>query len=171
MRVIDTTYEYRKGIGKDINRLEEGGSLVLGGVEIPFNMGLLAHSDGDIVIHAVIDAMLGATCIGDIGELFPDHDAKYHKIASSKLLAFVRDLIESENWEIVNIDIVIKAEQPKLYPYKAQIKRSIADMCGADFAKVNIKAKTNEGVGPVGRGEAMEAMAMVLLRRAIKNKY
>ncbi|ARN56390.1 2-C-methyl-D-erythritol 2,4-cyclodiphosphate synthase [Sedimentisphaera salicampi] len=171
MKVVDTTFEYRTGLGTDIHRLDEDEKLFLGGVEIPFDKGLVGHSDGDVVIHAVIDAILGAACIGDIGEFFPNSDERYHNIDSKKLLSFVIEITESEKWEFVNIDIVIKAEEPNLSAYKKQIKRSIADICGADFAKVNIKAKTNEGMGAVGRCEAIEAMAMVLLRRAVKNKF
>lgn len=165
---FDADFEYRTGLGTDIHRLVEGRRLILGGVKIPYELGLLAHSDGDVVIHAVIDSLLGAMCMGDIGEFFPDTDPNYENADSRKLLSFVRELMDSEKWEIVNLDIIIKAQEPKLSKYKPQIKRSIADVAGMNFANVNIKAKTNEGCGDVGNCEAIEAMAMVLLRRRLK---
>lgn len=165
---FEADFEYRTGIGTDIHRLVEGRRLILGGVNIPYTMGLLAHSDGDVVLHAVIDALLGAMCMGDIGELFPDTDPHYENADSRNLLSFVRELMDSEKWEIVNLDLIIKAESPKLSKYKPQIKRSVADVAGMNFANVNVKAKTNEGLGAVGRSEAIEAMAMVLLRRRLK---
>ncbi len=165
---FEADFEYRTGIGTDIHRLVEGRRLILGGVHIPYTMGLLAHSDGDVVLHAVIDALLGAMCMGDIGELFPDTDPHYENADSRHLLSFVRELMDSEKWEIVNLDIIIKAESPKLSKYKPQIKRSVADVAGMNFANVNVKAKTNEGLGAVGRSEAIEAMATVLLRRRLK---
>jgi 2-C-methyl-D-erythritol 2,4-cyclodiphosphate synthase len=161
-------FEYRTGIGTDLHRLVEGRRLILGGVHIPHELGLQAHSDGDVVIHAVIDAILGAMCMGDIGELFPDTDPHYENADSRSLLSFVRELMDSEKWEIVNLDIIIKAQQPKLSKYKPQIKRSVADVAGMNFANVNVKAKTNEGLDAVGNNEAIEAMAMVLLRRRLK---
>ena len=165
---FDADFEYRTGLGIDLHRLVEGRRLILGGARIPSDVGLLAHSDGDVVIHAVIDAMLGAMCMGDIGEFFPDTDPNYENADSRKLLSFVSELMSSEKWEIVNLDLVIKAEQPKLSQYKPQIKRSIADLACMNFANVNVKAKTNEGFGAVGRSEAIEAMAIVLLRRRLK---
>lgn len=165
---FDADFEYRTGLGTDLHRLVEGRRLILGGVKIPSEVGLLAHSDGDVVIHAVIDALLGAMCMGDIGEFFPDTDPNYENADSRKLLSFVSELMDSEKWEIVNLDLVIKAEKPKLSNYKPQIKRSIADLAGMNFANVNVKAKTNEGVDAVGRAEAIEAIAMVLLRRRLK---
>ncbi len=161
-------FEYRTGIGTDIHRLVEGRRLVLGGVAIPYHLGLKAHSDGDVVIHAVIDALLGAMCMGDIGELFPDTDPHYENVDSRNLLSFVRELMSSEKWEIVNLDVIIKAQAPNLSKFKPQIKRSVADAAGMNFANVNIKAKTNEKLDAIGNNEAMEAMAVVLLRRRLK---
>jgi len=161
-------FEYRTGLGTDIHRLVEGRRLVLGGVHIPYHLGLQAHSDGDVVMHAVIDAILGAMCMGDIGELFPDTDPHYKGADSRSLLSFVSELMISEKWEIVNLDVVIKAQEPKLSNYKPQIKRSVADVAGMNFANVNIKAKTNEKLDAVGSSEAIEAMAIVLLRRRLK---
>ncbi len=161
-------FEYRTGIGTDIHRLVDDKKLVLGGVKIPYNRGLEAHSDGDVVIHAVIDAILGAMAMGDIGELFPDTDPMYQNADSRGMLTFVRELLEAEKWEIVNLDIIIKAETPKLSAYKPQIKRAVADGAGMNFANVNVKAKTNEKLDAVGSGEAIETLAMVLLRRRLK---
>jgi 2-C-methyl-D-erythritol 2,4-cyclodiphosphate synthase len=164
----DLNYEYRTGIGSDIHRLVEGRQLKLGGIAIPFDKGLLAHSDGDVVLHALIDAVIGAAGLGDIGTLFPDTDPQFKNIDSKELVLKTRDYINSKNWEIVNIDIIVNAEEPKLGPYKMQMKRCIADLMATDFMNVNVKAKTNEGMGEVGTGLAISAMANVLLRRRLK---
>ncbi len=141
---------------------------MLGGVQVPFGMGLLGHSDGDAVLHAVVDAMLGAAGMGDIGTLFPDTDPKYKDADSKELLIVIKEQIKDKQWEIVNIDLIIHAEQPKLGVYKGQMKRAIAGLLGIDFAAVNVKAKTNEGFGEIGVGLAMAATANVLLRRRVK---
>jgi 2-C-methyl-D-erythritol 2,4-cyclodiphosphate synthase len=141
---------------------------MLGGVQIPFPLGLSGHSDGDVVLHAVIDGLLGAAGMGDIGTLFPDTDEKYKDADSKGLLLDVKDRLAAKDWTVVNIDITIKAEQPKLGAFKGQIKRCIASLLGIDFTAVNVKAKTNEGLGYVGEGEAIEAVAAVLLRKKIK---
>lgn len=164
----DYNYEYRTGIGTDIHRLVEGRPLKLGGILVPFDKGLLAHSDGDVALHALMDAIIGAAGLGDIGLLFPDTDPQFKDIDSKELALKVRDYITKKNWEIVNIDIIINAEEPKLGPFKMQMKRCIADLTGIDFLNVNVKAKTNEGMGEVGTGLAISAMATVLLRRRIK---
>ncbi|MDD5134069.1 MAG: 2-C-methyl-D-erythritol 2,4-cyclodiphosphate synthase [Phycisphaerae bacterium] len=161
-------YEYRTGIGTDIHRLIEGKPLKLGGILIPFEKGLLAHSDGDVALHAVIDAIAGAAGLGDIGMLFPDTDPQFKDIDSKELVLKVKEYIEHKNWEIVNVDVTITAEEPKLGQYKAQMKRCIASLLGIDFLDVNVKAKTNEGLGETGQGLAISAMAAVLLRRKIK---
>ncbi|MCE5341274.1 MAG: 2-C-methyl-D-erythritol 2,4-cyclodiphosphate synthase [Planctomycetaceae bacterium] len=166
--ISDLNYEYRTGIGTDIHRLVEGRELKLGGVTVPFDRGLLAHSDGDVVLHALIDAVVGAAGMGDIGMLFPDSDPQFKNIDSKELTLKTRDYIASKNWEVVNIDIIVNAEEPKLGQYKMQMKRCIADLFGIDFVNVNVKAKTNEGLGEVGNGLAISAMANVLLRRRIK---
>ncbi|AQT67634.1 2-C-methyl-D-erythritol 2,4-cyclodiphosphate synthase [Anaerohalosphaera lusitana] len=165
---LDLKYEYRTGIGTDIHKLVLDRELKLGGVEVPYPKGLLGHSDGDVVLHAVIDAVLGAMCAGDIGTLFPDTDAKYKGIDSKALVLLVRDLMEEMRWEVVNVDVIIHAEEPKLGAYKGQIKRCVASLLSADFNNVNIKAKTNEGLGPVGEGLAIESTVSVLLRRRLK---
>ena len=161
-------YEYRTGIGTDIHQLIADRPLMLGGIQVPFNLGLLAHSDGDVVLHAVIDAVLGAAALGDIGTLFPDTDPEWKDADSGELVIRVREQIRQHHWEVVNLDVIIHAQQPKLEAYKGQIKREIAGLLETDFANVNIKAKTNEGLDAVGEGRAIASTAMVLLRRRIK---
>ena len=161
-------YEYRSGIGTDIHRLVEGKDLMLGGVHVPYSMGLKGHSDGDAVLHAVIDAMLGAAAMGDIGTLFPDTDEKWKDANSSKLTMIVRTMLQEKDWEIVNADLIVHAERPKLAAFKGQIKRSVADLLSVDFNDVNVKAKTNEGLDAVGEGRAIAATAVTLIRRRLK---
>lgn len=161
-------YEYRTGIGTDIHRLVPDRMLMLGGIEIPFELGLLGHSDGDVVLHAVIDAVLGAAGQGDIGMLFPDTDPKFKDADSRDLFVEVREYIKQYGWQAVNLDVIIHAEVPKLGPYKGQIKRQIAGLLETDFANVNIKAKTNEGLDAVGQGRAIACTAAILLRRRLK---
>ncbi|UCG60261.1 MAG: 2-C-methyl-D-erythritol 2,4-cyclodiphosphate synthase [Phycisphaerales bacterium] len=138
--------------------------LMLGGVYVPYPTGLAGHSDGDVALHAVIDALLGATGMGDIGALFPDTDPEWKDADSKELLFVVKEKLEEKRWEVVNIDLIIHAEQPRLEPVKGQIKRCIAGLLGMDFTAVNVKAKTNEGFGDVGAGEAIAATAIALLR-------
>lgn len=156
--------DYRVGIGTDIHRLVEGRRLMLGGVYVPFPAGLLGHSDGDVALHAIIDALLGAAGMGDVGTLFPDTDAQYKNVDSKELLYVVKEQLEKKHWEVVNVDLTIHAEQPKLGSVKGQIRRCIAGLLGIDFASVNVKAKTNEGLGEIGAGEAIAATATALLR-------
>ena len=167
---METDYEYRTGIGTDIHRLAGGRDLILGGVQVPYPLGLLGHSDGDVVLHAVIDALLGAAAMGDIGTLFPDTDAKFKNVDSKDLMLVVKDRLEQKNWETVNIDLTVHAEEPKLGKFKGQMKRCIASVMGIDFVNVNVKAKTHEGLGDVGTGKAIAATAIVLLRRKTKRK-
>jgi 2-C-methyl-D-erythritol 2,4-cyclodiphosphate synthase len=157
--------EYRTGIGTDVHRLVEGRKLMLGGVQVPYPAGLAGHSDGDAAIHAVIDALLGAGGMGDIGVLFPDTDPQYENVDSSQLLADVRERLEAKNWQVVNVDLIIHAEQPSLRPVKGQMKRVIAGLLGIDFTAVNVKAKTAEGLGWIGEGRAIAATATALLRK------
>ena len=166
--MIEANYEYRTGIGTDIHRLVPGRDLVLGGVLVPHRLGLVGHSDGDVVLHAVIDALLGAAAMGDIGTLFPDTDEEFKDADSRELLLIVKDLLNEKNWEVVNVDLTVHAEEPKLGPFKGQMKRSISGILEIDFSNVNVKAKTNEGLGEIGTGLAMAATAAVLLRRRIK---
>ena len=160
--------EYRSGIGTDIHELVSERKLMLGGVHVPYEKGLLGHSDGDVAIHAVIDALLGAAGMGDIGTLFPDTDAKYKDADSKELLTVVREMLEKKEWEIANVDLIIHAEQPKLDSVKGQIKRCIAGLLAIDFATVNVKAKTNEGFGDIGSGDAIAATAITLLKKKFK---
>lgn len=166
--IDDINYEYRTGIGTDIHRLVGGRPLKLGGILIPYEKGLLAHSDGDVALHAMIDAILGATGLGDIGMIFPDTDPQFANIDSKELVLKTKEYIEHKNWEIVNVDITITLEEPKLGQYKAQMKRCIASLLGIDFLNVNVKAKTNEGLGEVGQGLAISAITAVLIRRRLK---
>ena len=157
--------EYRVGIGTDIHRIVEGRKLMLGGVHIPFPAGLLGHSDGDVALHAIVDALLGAAGMGDIGTLFPDTDMQWKDADSKAFLYTVKEQLEKKHWEVVNVDLTIHTEVPKLGPLKGQIRRCIAGLLGMDFAAVNVKAKTNEGLGEIGAGEAMAATAVALLRK------
>lgn len=161
-------HEYRTGIGTDIHRVAEGRKLMLGGVLVPACAGLAGHSDGDVALHAVIDALLGASGMGDIGTLFPDTDPQFKDVDSKGLLLDVKERLEEKRWVVVNVDLTIHAEEPKLGPVKRQIKRCIASILGIDFTAVNVKAKTNEEFGEIGAGEAMAATAIVLLRKKIK---
>lgn len=156
--------QFRTGIGYDIHRLVDERKLFIGGVEIPYIKGLLGHSDADVLLHAICDALLGACGESDIGELFPDTDPRYQNISSSELLKIVADLIRKKNYEIVNIDSVVIAQEPKLSPFKKRIKENIAGILGVKEESVNIKAKTNEGMGEVGAKEAIVSYATVLLK-------
>ena len=156
--------EYRTGIGTDIHRLEEGRRLMLCGVHVPYPAGLLGHSDGDVGLHAVIDALIGAAGLGDIGTFFPDTDPRWKDADSKELLCVIKEQLEEKRWEVVNVDVIIHAAEPKLASVKGQMKRCVAGLLGIDFASVNVKAKTNEGLGEIGAGQAMAATATVLLR-------
>jgi len=157
--------EYRSGIGTDIHELVSGRKLMLCGVYVPYPLGLAGHSDGDVGLHAVIDALLGASGMGDIGTLFPDTDPKFKDADSKELLVIVKEQLEEKMWEIANVDLIIHAEQPSLEPFKGQMKRCIASLLGIDFTTVNVKAKTNEGFGDVGAGDAISATAIALLKK------
>jgi 2-C-methyl-D-erythritol 2,4-cyclodiphosphate synthase len=160
--------EFRVGIGTDIHRLAEGRKLMLGGVAVPHPLGLLGHSDGDVVLHAIIDALLGAAGMGDIGTLFPDTDPKWKDADTKGFLLIVKEKLMEKKWEVINVDVTIHAEQPRLEPFRGQIKRVIAGLLGIDFNAVNIKAKTNNGLGEIGVGEAIGATAVTLLRKKAK---
>jgi len=152
---------YKIGIGYDIHRLVEGRKLFLGGVEIPYIKGLLGHSDGDALLHAICDALLGALGEGDIGEHFPDTDPQYHNLSSVELLKAVKNLVEEKKFMIANVDTVVIAQEPKLVPFKKQIRGKIAQILDNKEDCVNIKAKTNEGLGAIGREEGIAAYAAV----------
>lgn len=157
--------DLRIGIGTDIHRLVEDRKLMLCGVYVPYPAGLAGHSDGDVALHAVIDALLGASGMGDIGTLFPDNDDKWKNADSKELLLIVREQLEEKRWEVVNVDVIIHAEEPKLGSAKGQMKRAVAGLLGIDFTAVNIKAKTNEGLDDIGAGQAIAATATALLRK------
>ena len=157
--------DYRTGIGYDLHRVVPGRKLILGGVEIPFEKGPDGHSDGDVILHALTDALLGAAALGDIGEHFPPSDARWKDAASEQFLRQARALIEGAGYRTVNIDVVVVLERPKLLPYREAIRRNLCDTLGLPADAVSVKAKTGEGVGPVGRGEAVEAHATALLAR------
>ena len=151
---------HRVGIGTDLHRTQAGRPLVLGGVTIESPFGLAGHSDADVVLHAVIDALLGAAAQPDIGELFPDTDPQWRGSDSRKLLAAVVDRIRAGGFAVVNVDVTIHAERPKLSAHKDAIRKSLSDLLGAPVGCIGIKAKTGEGVDAVGRGEAIGCTAI-----------
>ncbi len=155
----------RVGLGYDVHRLGPGRALVLCGVEIPFELGLLGHSDADVALHALIDALLGAAGLGDIGEHFPDTEEAYKDIASTRLLDLALQKIEACGWEVGNVDLTIVAQRPKLAPYKAAMRKKLASLLGVSEDAVNIKAKTTEGLGFCGRGEGIAAYAVALIQK------
>jgi 2-C-methyl-D-erythritol 2,4-cyclodiphosphate synthase len=154
---------FRIGIGYDIHRLVEGRKLILAGVEIPFEKGLLGHSDSDVLAHAICDALLGAAALGDIGTHFPDSDERYRGASSLDLLARVVELIAEREYRVANVDAVIMAERPKLAPHIPAMRERLASVLQVDIDSVSVKAKTSEGLESVGRGEAMAAHAVALL--------
>lgn len=156
----------RIGYGCDTHRLKEGRPLVLGGVSIRHDKGLLGHSDADVLAHAVIDALLGAAALGDIGAHFPDTDAAFAGANSMALLAQTVDMVKAAGYRVENIDAVVLAQMPKLLPYMEQIRKSLAKCLEIDIQKVSVKAKTNEGMDAVGRCEGMEARCVCLLETA-----
>lgn len=153
----------RVGMGYDVHRLVEGRKLILGGVEVPYEKGLLGHSDADVILHAVMDALLGAAALGDIGKHFPDTDEKYKGISSIELLKHVGSLLEENNYLIENIDGTIIAQRPKLRPYIEQMEENIAEALKIEKNRVNIKATTEEGLGFTGSGEGISAQAVCCL--------
>lgn len=156
---------FRIGEGWDVHALVPGRKLILGGVEIPHNMGLLGHSDADVLLHAITDALLGAAGLGDIGQHFPDTDAQFKGADSSVLLHEAMRCVSDAGWELVNVDSTVMAQSPKLAPHRQAIQTSVAKALGVRLDQVNVKAKTAEKLGPVGMGQSMEARAVVLLTR------
>lgn len=156
----------RIGTGYDVHRLVEGSKLVLGGVQISYEKGLLGHSDADVLVHAVMDALLGAAALGDIGRHFPDSDERYCGISSLKLLAQVGTMLSEEHYLVGNIDATIIAQRPKLAPYLPMMEENIAAVLGIEKNRVNIKATTEEGLGFTGAGEGIAAQAVALLESA-----
>jgi 2-C-methyl-D-erythritol 2,4-cyclodiphosphate synthase len=155
--------QFRVGIGNDIHRLVEGRKLILGGVEIPHERGLLGHSDGDSLTHAITDALLGAAALGDIGSHFSDRDPRWAGADSLVFLRHVRDLLEERGFEIANVDATILAERPKMAPYISEMKVRLAEAMKISESQINVKAKTNEGLDAIGRGEAIAAQAVALI--------
>jgi len=156
----------RTGIGFDAHRLVADRTLVLGGVTIPNPLGLLGHSDGDVLLHAVMDALLGAAGLGDMGKYFPSSDTRFQGASSIQLLSMVRDLLISQQWRVINLDATIVAEGPILSPYICYMQQRISDSLSLEFSRVNVKAKTTDGMGFTGRGEGMIAYAVVSLEKA-----
>jgi len=153
----------RIGTGYDVHRLVEERPLILGGVEIPYEKGLLGHSDADVLLHALMDAILGALGIGDIGRHFPDTEARYKGVSSMLLLAHVKHLMNEGGFVIGNADVTVVAQKPKLAPYIDLMRRNVAEALACDEGCINIKATTTEGLGFEGRGEGISAQAVVLL--------
>ncbi len=153
----------RIGMGYDVHKLTEGRKLILGGVDIPWEKGLLGHSDADVLIHAVMDALLGAAALGDIGKHFPDTDPKYGGISSLLLLGQVTSLLREKGYVIGNIDATIIAQKPKMAPHIPGMRKNMAKVMGIDESRLNIKATTEEGLGFTGRGEGIAAQAICLL--------
>ena len=156
----------RIGEGWDVHALVPGRKLILGGVDIPHSKGLLGHSDADVLLHAITDALLGAAGLGDIGRHFPDTDAQFKGADSSVLLAEAMRRVRAQGWELVNVDSTIVAQAPKLAPHMPAIHAGVAKALGVAPDQVNVKAKTAERLGPVGQGQSIEARAVALLQRA-----
>ena len=157
--------DYRIGQGYDVHRLVPDRKLILGGVEIPWEKGLLGHSDADVILHAIMDALLGAAALGDIGQHFPDTDPRYAGADSLELTKEVGNILTRAGWEIVNIDSTIVAQRPKLAEYIPEMRRNTARALGLEVSCVSIKATTEEHLGFTGRGEGICAQAVALLRR------
>lgn len=155
----------RVGHGYDVHRLVEGRALILGGVTVPFDRGLLGHSDADVLTHAVMDALLGATALGDIGKLFPDSDAAYAGADSIALLERVTALLREHGWQVGNVDATVVAQAPRLAPYIPEMRRRLAEAMGLDVDCVSVKATTEERLGFTGSGEGMAAHAVALIER------
>jgi 2-C-methyl-D-erythritol 2,4-cyclodiphosphate synthase len=158
--------QIRVGLGHDTHRLARDRPLILGGVKIEFDRGLSGHSDADILLHALTDALLGAAGLGDIGDAFPDTDPAYAGIDSAILLGRALDRVRAAGWRPINLDCTIFAQRPKLAPYKPAIRQRLAELVGLPVDAVNVKAKTGELVGPIGREEAMSADVVVLIERS-----
>ena len=153
----------RIGLGYDVHQFASGRKLILGGVEIPYEKGLLGHSDADVLVHAIMDALLGALAKGDIGKLFPDSSAEFKDISSILLLKKVNEVLKKENYTIINIDSIVAAQAPKLAPHIEQMRKNIADALETDIANISVKATTTEKLGFEGRGEGISSYAVCLL--------
>jgi 2-C-methyl-D-erythritol 2,4-cyclodiphosphate synthase len=154
------------GIGYDSHRLQPGGPLRLGGIDIPHDREAVGHSDGDMLLHAVVDALLGAAALGDIGQMFPDTDPENRGRDSAEMVTAALDAVATLGWQIVNIDCIVFAQRPKLLPHRQTIRQRVADILGIEVERVGLQAKTGEGIGPVGREEAIAAQCVALLETA-----
>lgn len=161
----DMPMEVRVGTGFDVHRLVEGRKCIVCGVEIPFEKGLLGHSDADVALHALMDAMLGAAALGDIGKHFPDTDPKYEGISSIKLLKYVNEFVAEQGYRLGNADVTIMAQKPKMLPHIEQMRKNIAEALGVELSNINVKATTTEKLGFVGREEGIAAEAVCILNR------
>lgn len=155
----------RVGIGYDVHQFVEGRPLILGGVTIPHGKGLLGHSDADVLVHAIMDAMLGALALGDIGKHFPDTDPQYKGISSITLLQHVWQQVESKGYTMGNLDSIIIAEKPKMAPYIQEMRQMIADTCNCQIEQINVKATTTEKLGFTGREEGIAAQAIIFIQQ------
>ncbi|MBQ9605310.1 MAG: 2-C-methyl-D-erythritol 2,4-cyclodiphosphate synthase [Firmicutes bacterium] len=156
---------FRVGLGYDVHKLTENRDLIIGGVKIPYEKGLLGHSDADVLVHAVMDALCGAAKLGDIGKLFPDTDPKYKGISSLLLLGYVKDELDKKGWKIVNIDSIIVAQRPKMRPHIDDMEKNMAEVLDIDVDAINVKATTEEELGFTGRGEGISAKAVCLIEK------
>jgi len=160
-------WDMRVGMGYDVHKLVEGRKLILGGVEIPYEKGLLGHSDADVLLHAIMDALLGAAALGDIGKHFPDTDPAYKGISSIRLLEHVADLLEEHQFLIENIDATIIAQRPKMRPYIDTMRENIAKALKIEADQINVKATTEEGLGFTGSGEGISSQAICMLEKVM----
>jgi len=158
---------YRIGHSIDIHRLVKDRKLILGGIEIPYELGLLGHSDADVLLHAITEAIIGALALGDIGKFFPDNDPKYKNIDSKILVREIVSIMENKGYEINNLDCLLIMEKPKMRPYIDLIRESIANLLHTNIDNINVKATTNEKLGEIGQGEAIQAHAVVMLRKKV----
>ena len=161
----------RVGMGYDVHKLVEGRKLIIGGVDIPYELGLLGHSDADVLLHAIMDSLLGAAALGDIGKHFPDTDEKYNGVSSLKLLEHVGKLLDENNYIIENIDATIIAQKPKMRPYIDEMRKNIADVLKLNINQVNVKATTEEGLGFTGSGEGISSQAICSLNSVTNYIY
>lgn len=155
----------RIGMGYDVHKLVENRDLILGGVKIPYSLGLLGHSDADVLLHAIMDSLLGAAALGDIGKHFPDSDDRYKGISSIELLKYVGSLLKENNWLIENIDSTIIAQKPKMAPHIENMRKNISEALNIDIDQINVKATTEEGLGFTGEGKGISSQSICLLTK------
>ncbi|WP_302653166.1 2-C-methyl-D-erythritol 2,4-cyclodiphosphate synthase [uncultured Clostridium sp.] len=155
----------RIGMGYDVHKLVENRDLILGGVKIPYSLGLLGHSDADVLLHAIMDSLLGAAALGDIGKHFPDNDDRYKGISSIELLKYVGSLLKENDWLIENIDSTIIAQKPKMAPHIENMRKNISEALNIDIGQINVKATTEEGLGFTGEGKGISSQSICLLTK------